>query len=131
DRKPGELSGGQCQRVGIARALALSPELVLFDEAVSSLDVSIQAQVLNLIRELQRELSLTSIFIAHDLAVVKHNSDRRGVMYLAKLCELGPADDLYASPVHPYTAVLLSAIPQPDPHHRGRHGRTGLSGELP
>ncbi|MBI5089123.1 MAG: ATP-binding cassette domain-containing protein [Actinobacteria bacterium] len=131
DRRPGQLSGGQCQRVGIARALALAPELVLFDEAVSSLDVSIQAQILNLIGDLQRELSLTSVFIAHDLAVVKHVSDRVGVMYLGALCEIGPADEIYRSPAHPYTAALLSSIPQPDPAHGSRHNRTQLVGDLP
>ncbi len=129
--KPGQLSGGQCQRVAIARALVLSPDLILFDEAVSSLDVSIQAQVLNLIGELQRELSLTSVFIAHDLAVVKQVSDRVGVMYLGKLCEIGRSEEIYRHPAHPYTEALLSAVPRPDPLHGSRSERIRLLGDLP
>ncbi|MCO8127784.1 ATP-binding cassette domain-containing protein [Acidimicrobiia bacterium EGI L10123] len=129
--RPGSLSGGQCQRVAIARALALDPDLICFDEAVSALDVSIQAQILNLIARLRADLELTSIFIAHDLAVVKLVSDRIGVMYLGKLCEIGPAESLYRSPRHPYTKALLSAIPKPDPRHPDRLRRVNLRGELP
>jgi oligopeptide/dipeptide ABC transporter ATP-binding protein len=130
-RRPGALSGGQCQRVGIARALALSPDLVIFDEAVSSLDVSIQAQILNLVEKLRTELSLTSVFIAHDLAVVKHVSDRVGVMYLGKLCEIGPSERVYVRPAHPYSAALISAIPRPDPESAERDQRVRLRGDLP
>ncbi len=110
DRKPGNLSGGQAQRVGIARALALSPSLVICDEAVSSLDVSIRAQILNLLEDLRQELGLTYLFIAHDLTVVKHVSDWVGVMYLGRLCEHGRSDVIYRSPAHPYTASLLAAV---------------------
>ena len=114
ERRPRQLSGGQAQRVGIARALALSPKLVICDEAVSSLDVSIQAQVLNLLERLRCELRLTYLFIAHDLAVVKHVSDRVGVMYLGTICEIGDSEAIYRRPAHPYTASLLAAIPTAD-----------------
>lgn len=112
DRRPGELSGGQAQRVAIARALAMQPDLLVFDEAVSSLDVSVQAQILNLIGTLRESVALTAVFIAHDLAVVKNVSDRVGVMYLGKLVELGGVDSLYAAPLHPYTRALLAAVPE-------------------
>jgi oligopeptide/dipeptide ABC transporter ATP-binding protein len=114
-RRPRELSGGQCQRVAIARALALDPALIIYDEAVSSLDVLIRAQVLNLLERLRGDLGLAYLFIAHDLALVKQVSDRVAVMYLGKLCELGPAESLYREPLHPYTVALLASIPNPDP----------------
>jgi oligopeptide/dipeptide ABC transporter ATP-binding protein len=114
-RRPSELSGGQAQRVAIARALALDPALIIYDEAVSSLDVLIRAQVLNLLERLRSELSLTYLFIAHDLALVKQVSDRVAVMYLGKLVEIGPAESLYREPLHPYTVALLASIPNPDP----------------
>lgn len=114
-RHPGELSGGECQRIAIARSLALSPELLICDEAVSSLDVSIQAQILNLFVQLRNTLGLSYIFIAHDLTVVRHVSDRIAVMHLGKFCEIGSADQLYRSPRHPYTEALISAIPHTDP----------------
>jgi peptide/nickel transport system ATP-binding protein len=117
-RLPHEFSGGQCQRICIARALILEPELVICDEPVSALDVSIRAQILNLLEEMKRRYGLTLLFIAHDLAVVKAVSDRIAVMYLGKLCEVGPTERLFARPAHPYTALLLEAIPVPDPEVR-------------
>jgi len=129
-RRPRELSGGECQRVAIARALALSPALVICDEAVSSFDVLIQAQVLNLFERLRVELGLSYLFIAHDLAIVKQVSDRVAVMYLGRLCEVGPADAMYRRPLHPYTLALLASIPEPDPHRARRLHRT-ITGEPP
>src|SRR5260221_13622139 len=114
-RRPHEFSGGQCQRISIARALVLEPDLLIGAEPVSALDVSIRAQILNLIEEMKARYGLTVIFIAHDLAVVKAISDRVAVMYLGKLCEIGPAEAVFNKPAHPYTAALLAAIPQPDP----------------
>jgi len=130
DRRPHQFSGGQCQRISIARALVLEPKLIICDEPVSALDVSVQAQVLNLLEELKRRYGLTLVFIAHDLAVVKNISDRVGVMYLGKLCELGPADTLYARPAHPYTEILLRSIPVPDPSVRSAVADR-IEGEVP
>ncbi len=129
ESRPHQFSGGQCQRISIARALVLDPTLIICDEPVSALDVSVQAQVINLLEDLKAQYGLTLIFIAHDLAVVKNISDRVAVMYLGKMCEVGTSDALYSAPAHPYTEVLLNSIPVPDPQHAPV--AVDLAGELP
>ena len=130
-RFPHEFSGGQRQRIGIARALAIEPEFIVCDEPISALDVSIQAQVINMLKELQEERGLTYLFIAHDLSVVKYISDRVVVMYLGTMVETAETDELYAHPMHPYTQALLSAIPEADPNKAKANQRIPIKGEIP
>lgn len=130
-RYPSEFSGGQRQRIGIARALAVNPKFIVCDEPISALDVSIQAQVINLLNDIKKKLGISYIFIAHDLGMVKHISDRIGVMYLGNLVEVGPSDEVYHRPLHPYTQALLSAIPIPDPNTAKMKQRIVLDGEIP